>query len=125
MTPVFTPGGERIAYGIPVTMTDTMRWSTWTVSVFGGKPQLLLSNASALRWVPGASPRGFYSPRWTGIISLEEMIQGNLKKISLATRVYRQWAEAKGLRASETPRSATRALPDRPAIQQEWRPGHR
>jgi hypothetical protein len=30
------------------------------------------------------------------------MIQGNLKKISLATRVFRHWAEAKGLRASET-----------------------
>jgi hypothetical protein len=36
------------------------------------------------------------------IDSLEEMIRGNLKKISLAARVFRQWAEAKGLRASET-----------------------
>jgi Tol biopolymer transport system component/DNA-binding winged helix-turn-helix (wHTH) protein len=57
MTPAFTPGGDRIAYGIPALMTDLMNWTTWTVSVFGGEPQLLLSNASSLTWIPGASPR--------------------------------------------------------------------
>jgi hypothetical protein len=36
------------------------------------------------------------------IDSLEDRIQGNLKKISLATQLFRQWAEAKGLQASET-----------------------
>ena len=56
MTPVFTPGGDRIAYGVPVTMSDPMGWSTWTVSVFGGKPTLLLSNASALTWIPRSYP---------------------------------------------------------------------
>jgi len=56
MTPVFTPGGDRIVYGVVPLMTDPMSWSTWTVSVFGGEPKLLLSNASALTWIPGASP---------------------------------------------------------------------
>jgi DNA-binding winged helix-turn-helix (wHTH) protein/Tol biopolymer transport system component len=56
ITPVFTPGGDRIAYGVPTLMTDPMSWSTWTVSIFGGQPKLLLSNASALTWIPRASP---------------------------------------------------------------------
>src|SRR6266849_5411942 len=56
MSPLFTPGGDRIVYGVVPLMTDPMSWSTWTVSVFGGEPQLLLSNASALTWIPGASP---------------------------------------------------------------------
>ena len=56
MSPVFNPGGDRIAYGVPGVMTDPMSWSTWTVSVFGGEPKLLLANASALSWIAGASP---------------------------------------------------------------------
>jgi DNA-binding winged helix-turn-helix (wHTH) protein/Tol biopolymer transport system component len=57
MTPVFAPGGDRIAYGVTALMTDPMSWTTWTVSVFGGEPKLLLSNASGLTWIPGASQR--------------------------------------------------------------------
>jgi DNA-binding winged helix-turn-helix (wHTH) protein len=56
MSPVFTPAGDRIVYGVVPLMTDPMSWSTWTVSMFGGEPTLLLSNASALTWIPGASP---------------------------------------------------------------------
>ena len=67
MGPVFTPGGDRIAYTVPGLMTDPMSWSTWTVSVFGGEPKLLLSNASALTWIPGASqPRVLFSQVDTG-----------------------------------------------------------
>jgi hypothetical protein len=33
---------------------------------------------------------------------LERVIQGNLKKISLSMSMFRQWAQAKGLQASET-----------------------
>jgi DNA-binding winged helix-turn-helix (wHTH) protein/Tol biopolymer transport system component len=56
MTPVFTPTGDHVAYAVPGIMTDPMSWSTWTVPVFGGEPKLLLSNASALSWIPGVSP---------------------------------------------------------------------
>jgi eukaryotic-like serine/threonine-protein kinase len=56
MSPTFTPGSDRIAYGVPALMTNPRGWATWTVSVFGGEPKLLLSNASALRWIPGTSP---------------------------------------------------------------------
>jgi eukaryotic-like serine/threonine-protein kinase len=68
MTPVFTPGGDRIVYTVRSLMTDPMGWSTWTVSAFGGEPKLLLSNASALTWIPGASPpRVLFSQVDTGI----------------------------------------------------------
>jgi hypothetical protein len=33
---------------------------------------------------------------------LERVIQGNLKKISLSMAMFRRWAQAKGLRPSET-----------------------
>ena len=33
---------------------------------------------------------------------LERVIQGNLKKISLTMKLFREWAHAKGLRPSET-----------------------
>jgi sugar lactone lactonase YvrE len=56
MTPVFTPTSDRIAYGVHNLMTDPTSWSTWTVSIFGGEPQPLLSNASALTWIRDASP---------------------------------------------------------------------
>ncbi|HZQ52598.1 MAG TPA: winged helix-turn-helix domain-containing protein [Bryobacteraceae bacterium] len=62
MSPVFTSQGDRIVYGVPGPMTDPTSWSTWTISVFGGEPKLLLSNASALTWVPGTSrPRVLFS----------------------------------------------------------------
>ncbi|HEY1340336.1 MAG TPA: protein kinase [Bryobacteraceae bacterium] len=56
MTPVFTPAGDRIAYGLPGLMLAGVNWTTWTVPVFGGEPTLLLSNSSALSWIPGANP---------------------------------------------------------------------
>ena len=56
MSPVFTPGGDRVAYSLPAPMNDATNWSTWTVSVFGGEPRLLLSNASGTTWIPGATP---------------------------------------------------------------------
>jgi Tol biopolymer transport system component len=56
MKPTFTPGGDRVAYGVPSLMTNPKNWSTWTVPVIGGDSRLVLNNASALSWVPGASP---------------------------------------------------------------------
>ena len=46
LLPVFSPDGSRIAYG-----TTGNNWQTWTIPVLGGEPQLLLSNATGLRWV--------------------------------------------------------------------------
>jgi len=43
MDPVFSPDGSRIAYTVP--------WDTWVVPVLGGEPQLLMRNASGLRWI--------------------------------------------------------------------------
>lgn len=42
MSPKFSPDGSRIAYTVP--------WDTWEVPVLGGKPRLLLNNASGLTW---------------------------------------------------------------------------
>jgi len=42
----FSPDGSRIAYGV-----TTPNWQTWVVPVLGGKPQLLLSNATGLTWI--------------------------------------------------------------------------
>lgn len=55
MSPTFTPGGNRVAYGVPA-LTEPKNWSTWTVSVFGGDSRLLFNNASGLMWVADASP---------------------------------------------------------------------
>jgi len=67
MSPVFTPGGDRIAFGVPALMTHPENWTTWSVSVFGGDQKLLMANASALSWVPGASPpRVLFSQADTG-----------------------------------------------------------
>ena len=44
-TPVFSPDGSRITY------TVAPPWDTWVVPVLGGKPQLMLPNASGLSWV--------------------------------------------------------------------------
>jgi Tol biopolymer transport system component len=52
MAPTFSPDGSRIAY----TGWDLQRftWDTWVASALGGKPQLLLQNASGLVWTgPG------------------------------------------------------------------------
>jgi DNA-binding winged helix-turn-helix (wHTH) protein/Tol biopolymer transport system component len=56
MAPVFTPAGDRVAYGVLGLMTDPKGWTTWTVSVFGGEPRPFLANASGLTWIPSASP---------------------------------------------------------------------
>jgi serine/threonine protein kinase/Tol biopolymer transport system component len=47
MSPSFSPDGTRIAY----TAVDAeFGWSTWTVPVVGGPPQLTWRNASGLMW---------------------------------------------------------------------------
>jgi DNA-binding winged helix-turn-helix (wHTH) protein/Tol biopolymer transport system component len=45
----FSPDGSRIAYS--VVERSIMGWNTYTVSVLGGEPTLLLSNASGLTWL--------------------------------------------------------------------------
>jgi serine/threonine protein kinase/Tol biopolymer transport system component len=51
MSPAFSPDGTRIAY---TTVNRDFQWDTWTVPVLGGKPQMLLKNASGLVWTgPG------------------------------------------------------------------------
>jgi Tol biopolymer transport system component len=68
MSPVFLPGGDRIAYSVTGSMMDAAGWSTWTVPLFGGEPSRLLSNASALTWIPGATPsRILFSEIDTGV----------------------------------------------------------
>ncbi|HEX8813641.1 MAG TPA: protein kinase, partial [Terracidiphilus sp.] len=44
--PAFSPDGSRIAYG-----TAGLNWQTWVMSVLGGQPQLLLSNATGMTWI--------------------------------------------------------------------------
>ena len=47
----FSPDGSRIAYTVSVEGTTAPGWSTWTVSVIGGKPKLVLSNSAGLTWL--------------------------------------------------------------------------
>ena len=47
MAPVFSPDGSRIAYTV-VLRAD--KWETWSVSVLGGEPQPMMTNAAALTW---------------------------------------------------------------------------
>jgi Tol biopolymer transport system component len=61
MNPAFTPGGDRVTYAYPSLMTHPENWSTWTVSIFGGEPKLLLPNASALTWTAAGSPQVLFS----------------------------------------------------------------
>jgi DNA-binding winged helix-turn-helix (wHTH) protein len=56
LSPAFTPGGDRVTYAYSALMTTPAQWSTWTVSVFGGDPQPLLSNASGLTWMTHSNP---------------------------------------------------------------------
>ncbi|MBZ5575399.1 MAG: protein kinase [Acidobacteriia bacterium] len=47
MAPVFSPEGSRIIY-------TTDRWSSYSIPVAGGKPELFMENAAGLRWIsPG------------------------------------------------------------------------
>ncbi len=51
MSPAFSPDGTRVAYS---SIDQDFNWDTWTVSVLGGPPQLLMKNAGALVWTsPG------------------------------------------------------------------------
>jgi Tol biopolymer transport system component len=45
MSPSFSPDGTRVAY---TTVDPQFGWSTWTVPVLGGTPQLTWKNASGL-----------------------------------------------------------------------------
>lgn len=47
----FSPDGGRIAYTVFAEDGTTM--DTWVVPVLGGRPRLLLTNASGLTWIPG------------------------------------------------------------------------
>jgi serine/threonine protein kinase/Tol biopolymer transport system component len=44
-TPAFSYDGSRIAYSV------VPAWDTWIVQVLGGKPRLMLPNASGLTWI--------------------------------------------------------------------------
>jgi len=48
MSPVFSPGGQRIAY---TTVDPKFNWDTWVVPVRGGEAQPWLRNASGLIWI--------------------------------------------------------------------------
>ena len=60
----FSPDGSRIAYTVSVAGTTAPVWSTWTVSVLGGKPKLALSNSAGLTWL--AERRLLFSEIRTG-----------------------------------------------------------
>ncbi len=47
MGPVFSPGGNRIAY----TVNDGNSWDTWNVPTLRGEPRHWLRNASGLSWI--------------------------------------------------------------------------
>ena len=47
--PAFTPDGSRITYS--VANMGSYEWNTFTMSLFGGEPRLLLRNAEGLTWL--------------------------------------------------------------------------
>ena len=47
LSPTFSPDSSNIAYG------TAGPWSTYTVPVLGGEPQVLLPNSSSLTWIEG------------------------------------------------------------------------
>jgi serine/threonine protein kinase len=63
MSPTFSPDGSRIAYSTGTVSENVPLFQTWVVSVLGGRPQLLLTNAEGLSWISGAaeSPRVLFS----------------------------------------------------------------
>jgi serine/threonine protein kinase/Tol biopolymer transport system component len=78
--PKFSPDGARIAY--TVFAEDGKAMDTWVVPVLGGRPQLLLTNASALTWIP-ARNRGAASPPF--VLFSEHTGQGFQMKIASST----------------------------------------
>jgi len=64
LKPVFSPRGDRVAYGVTGPMTGPDKWMTWTVSVFGGEPRLMLANSSALAWIPNTNPPQVLFSQW-------------------------------------------------------------
>jgi hypothetical protein len=46
-SPAFSPDGSRIAYSA---IGEDWKWDTWSVSINGGDPRLMLRNANALQW---------------------------------------------------------------------------
>jgi serine/threonine protein kinase len=53
ISPAFSPDGSRIAYGAAA---ESAEWNVWTVPVLGGRVHQLITNASALTWIPRTSP---------------------------------------------------------------------
>lgn len=47
MSPVFSPDGARIAY----TAIEGFNWNTYEVPITGGRPKMMLPNASGLTWI--------------------------------------------------------------------------
>jgi len=47
MSPAFTPDGSQVVY---TTVDEKFNWNTYAISVLGGEPQLLMTNASGLTW---------------------------------------------------------------------------
>ncbi|MGB8980227.1 MAG: protein kinase [Terriglobales bacterium] len=47
LSPVFSPDGSQIVYGV----LQGVHWDTYEVPVTGGEPKLLLANASGLTWI--------------------------------------------------------------------------
>ena len=47
LSPTFSPDGSSIAYGTAIP------WSTFSIPVLGGEPQILLPNSSSLTWIAG------------------------------------------------------------------------
>ena len=47
MSPVFSPDGSRVAYGV----SEGRGWETWVVPVLSGEPRRWLANSSGLMWI--------------------------------------------------------------------------
>jgi Tol biopolymer transport system component len=48
LAPVFSPDGSHVTY---TEVTNRREWNTWSVSIMGGDPELLLPGASGLTWL--------------------------------------------------------------------------
>ena len=77
--PKFSPDGARIAYTV---FAEDGKLDTWVVPVLGGRPRLLLTNASGLTWIP-ARNRGAASQPF--VLFSEITGQGFQMKIASST----------------------------------------